>query len=230
MKKIIKFVIFILLFCLVVGIAYNLFFKVDKQLLAYNSISEIRYNYFTGNDDLSYVNLSSGYRENPYVVDGIHQEMVPFGVLVFRTTLYNISEPSYTLKIDDVKFEGVMERNPLDGTYVCDVENFINAESKINVEIKIEDKVYNFELVCQSNTWNIDAENAFKIAINRLDKSVDRLMHGKEFQGESYVKIVTDPNNRLDIYYWYVSVIDRDGKTMAVVIDSHSGEVLSINQ
>lgn len=230
MKKIIKFVIFILLFCLIVGISYNLFFKVDKENLAYNSISEIRYNYFTGADDLSHVNLSSGYRENPYNLDGLHEEMVPFGVMVIRTTLLDISEPSYKLNVDDKIYEGVMERNPLDGTYVCDIETFINADSEIRAEITITDKTYSFEFTCQSKLWNIDAEKAFKIAIDRLGDSAYRLINGKEFQGECYVKIVADPNNMLDIYYWYVNIIDRNGKSMAVVIDSSTGEILSINQ
>lgn len=230
MKKIIKFTIFILIFCLVVGIAYNLFFKVDKSKLAYSSISEIRYNYFTGKDDLSHVNLSSGYRENPYVLDGVSEELVPFGVVVFRTTLLGISEPSYLLKVDETIFEGVMERNPLDGTYVCDTETFINADSVVSLEIKIEDKVYPFNLTNKSSEWKIDAEKAFNISIETLADCVDKLIKGSEFQGECYVKIVTDPNNMLDIYYWYINIVDREGKTVAVVIDSSSGEVLSINK
>ena len=93
-KKIIWYTLGIIIFCVIVGVVYSLFFMVEARELAKKSLSEVRQNFFIASDDLSNVSLSSGYREDPYAIDGVHNEMVPFGVIVFRTFLSNVSEPS----------------------------------------------------------------------------------------------------------------------------------------
>ena len=228
-KKFFWYIIGIVLFCIIVGVVYNLFFMVEAKKLAQNSVSEIRQNFFVAEDDLSNINISSGYRENPYSLDGVHNDVVPFGVVVFRTSLANIAEPSYNITIGESVYQGIFERNPYDNTFVADLETAIDDDSQIHATIYIEDDTYDFTLQNLSSGWEIDCYEAFDIGLEALDECVQSLKKGNSFGGECYIKVISDPNNMLDIFYWYVAIVDKEGNTHAVVVDSSSGKILSQN-
>lgn len=226
-KKFLWFVVGVIIFCIAVGLVYSLFFMTEAKDLAKKSLSEVRQNFFIANDNLSNLSLSSGYREDPYAIDGQHKDVVPFGVVVFRTSLSNVSEPSFVLNIGDEVFEGVMERNPYDNTFVTDIENLVPDDSVVKMSIFIEDDTYNFDFKNISKEWNIDYSQAFEIGLDTLTDYIQSLKKGNVFNGECYVKVVSDPNNLLNIYYWYVAIVDNQGNSHAVVIDVTSGDVLS---
>ena len=226
-KRILWFVVGIIIFCGVIGLLYGMFFNVEAKELAKKNLSEVRYNFFVGSDDISNVSLSSGYRENPYAIDGVHNDMVAFGVVVFRTSLSNVSEPTYEMTVDDENYQGIMERNPYDNTFVADIEKLVGDDSSVTFKVSIEDDVYTFTLTNISKDWAVGHTEAFEIGIDALNDYIQTLRKGNTFKGECYVKIVTDPNNILQIYYWYVAVVDTAGNTHAVVIDSSNGKVLS---
>lgn len=228
-KKIIWYTLGIIIFCVIVGVVYSLFFMVEARELAKKSLSEVRQNFFIASDDLSNVSLSSGYREDPYAIDGVHNEMVPFGVIVFRTSLSNVSEPSYTMTLNENTYDGIMERNPYDNTFVADIESLVPDDATVTLTVSIEDDTYTFNFTNISKDWLIDCDQAFELGLESLDEYVQSLKKGNKFMGECYVKVVSDPNNLLNIYYWYVAIVDTEGNSHAVVIDSTSGEVLSQN-
>ena len=86
---------------------------------------EERNNLFTAQDNLYNVTFSSGLREKNYNYDGKIDEKVEFGVL---TLMRNDSNPlandkySYTIRINDEEFNGVMEKSPVDNSYAVDIE------------------------------------------------------------------------------------------------------------
>lgn len=226
-KRITKYVIGMLLICTGVLLVYVLCFNVNPISLATENISEIRQHYFVGNDDLNHVCVSTGTRENPYLLDGIHNEMTDFGIVVLKTTLLGITEPSCTLTLNGTDYTGVMERNPYDNTYVMDIGQFIPSDATLLVKIQIQSTEYTYTPTIISNEWEITAEKAMEIGFDNLEQVIKNLISGRQFLGECYVKIVSDPSNQLGMYYWYVSVMDRQGNSHAVVIDSTNGEILS---
>jgi len=228
-RRITKYVVGMLLVCIGVLLVYLLCFNANPILLATQNISELRQNYFVDSDDLNNVCVSTGTREDPYLLDGIHNEMIDFGIIVLKTSLLGISEPYCTLTINEVDYTGVMERNPYDNTYVMDVGQFIPSDAVLSVKIQVQDTEYSFTPTIISEDWEIDATKATEIGFANLEQVIKNLVSGTQFLGECYVKIVSDPSNQLEMFYWYVSVLDRQGNTHAVVIDSSSGTILSCN-
>lgn len=228
-RKITKFLIYIIIFGLIVFGVYYVFFQADPMKLVYNNISECRQNYFTARDDLNQIVVSSGYREDPYILDGVHTQNVEFGIVVLKTSLLDITAPSCILQVAETDYSGTMEKNPYDNTYVFDIGKYLDADTVMTITIQIEGTEYNFEPTNISKDWQTGYLQAQEIGFAELESYIIASTSGKNFNAECYVKIVNNPNDISGLYYWYVSIIDTSGTTHSVIIDTSNGEVLNSN-
>ena len=227
-KKICIYTIVMVLFSILVMVIYGAFFKIDPIKLAKANASEKGNCYFvdTTNENAT-IKVSSGTRENPYSLDGIHNDTKPFTLVIFKTTLNGITEPSYVATIDNTKYEGVLELNPIDNTYVCDLGVQTYNTSKIDITIKVNEYEFTFAPTNLSATFGITFEEALDLGLKEMYGVVSNLTEGNKFNGETYVKIISDPASNLNMYYYYVAVVDNAGNIYSVVLDTASGKKLS---
>lgn len=228
-RRIAKFLIYLIILALTLFGIYYVFFQAEPMELAYNNISECRQNYFTAQDELNKIVVSSGYREDPYIIDGIHTQNVEFGIVVLKTSLLNITAPSCILQVSGTDYSGAMEKNPYDNTYVFDIGKYLDANSVMTITIQIEGTEYNFEPTNISKDWQTGYLQAQEIGFNQLESYIVANASGKNFNAECYIKIVNDPSNISGLYYWYVSIVDTSGTTHSVIIDTSNGEILNSN-
>ena len=217
MKKIKLFLVFIFFF------SFLLLFgcKDNTNILVQEKISEVRFNLFTISSDEISVNFTSGFRENPYILNGKSENKKEFGVITvkFLKEQENKSSlPNFVITINDMDFDGEFELNPFDQTYVQDVETYVLDDSIIFIKIMWGDYSFEGELKNLSKTFNLSSKKALNIFIkNNIDFEV-------------YVKIINDPSINLDKYYFYVCLITTNGESMSVIIDPNSQEILAKNE
>lgn len=195
---------------------------------AVNNLAEVRYNlYATSTEDIS-VTLMSGKREKDYVVNGYCTDPIEFGVITFNV-LADVVLPdvvNFVLTVGTTRYDGMLEKNPFDGSYVYDVKKIIDSGDVITAKIIAGDFVKDAELISVTKNFNVNWQNALKLACSELKNELNDFVEDGVFKGECYVKIINDDEVD-DNFYWYVNFVNRSGKNYAVVIDPISHEIMA---
>ena len=197
--------------------------------LAKNNIAEQRENLFVGENENIKATLISGKREKEYVINGYCTEPCEFGVLTFTIkNEQNLSDNvNYVLTIGTTRFDGILEKNPYDGTYVCDIKKTVLNEEMISAKIIAGEFVESVELKSVILNWNVNHDDALKLACKELNKELETFIENDVFNGECYIKILNDSDIGDTSYFWYVNFVSRNGKNYAVIINPISNEIMA---
>lgn len=197
-----------------------------------DKLSEVRFNLFSCQNEYINIKFTSGFREDPYILNGKSENKKEFGIITvkfFIETSNKNSLPSFVITINGMDFDGEFELNPFDQTYVQDIETFVLDESEIQIKVTWQDFVYESEMENFSNKFNYTHKDALNIFTKEYRKKiVDYLKNNIEF--EVYVKILNDPSINIDINYFYVCLITNTGESLSVIIDPNSGKILAKNE
>ena len=196
---------------------------------ALSTISEIRYNIFAGCSDHFDVTFMSGRREKDYVINGYNTELIDFGIVTIsvKDPDAQINNPRFSLTINTLRYDDILEKNPFDGTYVADIKNIIDDDlNSITLKLFMGDIVEELTLQNLSINWKVDSKKALKIACKELSKELAPLITNM-FLGETYIKIIKDTIINNDSYYWYVNFASRNGIYHSIIIDPMTSEILA---
>lgn len=191
---------------------------------------EERNHLFTANDDLYNVTLSTGMREVDYNLDGVVGEKVDFGVLTFSR---NDSNPlsndqySYVVKINEESLSGKLEKNPVNNSYVVDLEISIPEDASVAVQINFTGYTFKETLTNTSNDFTVDSAKALTIANKELKTELENITTNNS-KIEVVMKILKDSSNtELNNYFWYIGVVSTTGDTLGILIDANTSEVIA---
>ena len=185
-----------------------------------SSISETRDDFYYAKTDDYLVTFTSGKREQNYVMDGVSTSLVPYGVIVLKTSKNLGKTPSFAIKSGDKVYSGEMEINPFDGSFVADIEREIKGEDDIIFSLPSQ----NFETKLKnlSKNWEITPSKALDIFVKHKKNELNKYKKSN-LDGEIYMKIVGDEENNT---YYFVLFVGKDGNTISSLIDVNSGEIL----
>ena len=218
MKKVVVMFLFILCFVFVTtGCSSSL------ERMVENNMSDIRINYFTGENEEYYVNLSCGYREETFAYDGVSTNKVECGVITLGfMQAKNYSQISIILNIDNVEEEVILEKSPYESVYMADINKILTKENFIKIKLKNQ----NNEVVLneESQFWQIDNKQALKIAVKHFEQDLQNLHFNNKLNAECYLKVLSKKD--FDKIYWFFSFVDRAGKSTNCLIDINSGELM----
>lgn len=194
-------------------------------------LSEVRYNLFeTRNEEIN-IKFTSGFREDPYILNGKSENKVEFGVITVKfltNTSNKTNKPSFIITLNEMDYDGVFELNPFDQTYVADISTFVLDDEKISILVTWQDFSFSGELKNISSSFNCNHSKALNIFIKEFKKYINALIkENKDF--EVYVKIINDPSLELNYNYFYVCLITTTGESYSLIIDPFSQEVLAKN-
>lgn len=198
--------------------------------LALENLAEVRYNIFSGENDTYVATFMSGKRENPYVVNGVCEKQVEFGMVTVKYRLPDMpTVAQYELTIGENTFKGNFEYNAYESTLMVDIQKVVSDDAQITLKVITNQDEKTCALQPQTKGMEITWRTALDIAIKSFGADFDAYISKGRFNGEVYVKIITDLNGNFDDYYWYVSVVGTNGKTCSVIINPQSGEVIAKN-
>ena len=220
MKKFCFFILVLIFTCLFVGCGLK------KQMET--CISEKDELLFSGEDENFFVTLCIGKRENPYVVNGESSQLIDFAVLTAYKKGNNQvkNDVSFELNVSGQSKSGKFEVNPFDGSFVVDLLSV--GENLQDVFVKI----FYDEQTCSINLQNALAESdltstqALNIGINELKKVESEIVQNGKVNGEIYVRIM---QNQGQVPLWYVSLITKENKLFALIIDPKTKQVIAKN-
>lgn len=195
-----------------------------------NHLIEVRNNLFAVDDGVYYATVCTGEREQDYALDGVINELVPFGIVTLArldNERLNMDEYSFTLVVNGENITGSLEKSPYDNTYSADIEQVIADDAEIVLQVVVDGTNFNQILNNVSSNFAINKDKAISIACNELKDSIKNLSKEKNSSSEAFVKILKDYSGESNRYYWYVGIISPEGKTSGILIDSNTGDIIS---
>lgn len=185
-------------------------------------ISELRSDIFKAKTDEFTITLSCISREYPYAADGI---ACP------RTDVVEISlvpaqkgDEDYTVYFKTENGEQGGEtsfRNACaDYFYSESVSAF--PEGSVSMRIGWDNETREITATSVKTAETLTAAEVLNKAIEAEKDRIARMTDGGVFLGEFHVRLL-----RRDKNYYYIGIVDRDGETLSMLLDSLTGEVLA---
>ena len=195
-----------------------------------NHLIEVRNNLFAGQDEILFATICTGQREQDYALDGVVNELVPFGIVTVArldNEMLNKDEYDFTLTVNGENISGVLEKSPYDNTYSADIEQTIPNDAEISLSMIVDGVNFNQNLANVSSTFTVSKDQAIDIACDQLKNSIKGLSKEQGEYSEAFIKILKDYSGESNRYYWYVGIISPEGQTSGILIDAMSGNIIS---
>lgn len=180
--------------------------------------------YFFGERDEFYSTLSSGQREEIYLMNGKSEDNVDFSLLTvnfFNETYGKLI--TVKLFVDEEEHLVNLELNPLNSTYMLDLERKFSGHESVTVE-------YNgmqVELLNKSKDFGIDADKAIEIASKELSKLITKEKKMSTLNAECYLRVLDSRANNFEDLFWVFTVVNVKNEDYSVIISTIDGSVLS---
>ena len=220
MKKLFYIVgVFLFGCCFLIACSYSMSSQIK------NNISELSTLLFVGEHDEFYATLTCGLREEPYLFDGKSQEKTHFSVLTI--TLFQpqtLPTLTYHIVIDGKEYDGELDRNTLKANYMTDLALSVAENAQITLLFNDNE----ISLQCFSNGFQTNSTQAINLAIENLNDELLSEFDDGNFHGECYLRILNDPIQNKNVFFWHFSLINGSGKSVAtVIIDTASSTILA---
>ena len=180
--------------------------------------------YFLGETDEVYVTLSSGEREEEYLMNGKSEKKVDFGLLTvnfFNEVVGNAI--NVKLSVDGTVQTVMLELNQFNSTYMVDLERKFSGNEKILIEY-MDDEI---ELVNMSKDFGVSADKAIAIASKEISKKITKTKKLSSLNAECYLRVLDKHANNFQDLFWVFTVVNVKNETYSVVISTVDGSVLS---
>lgn len=188
------------------------------------NLSEATNVYYLGENDVFYCTLSSGEREDPYLMNGVSESKKDFSLLNI-TPIENTSNKVIhaTIKIDGQQNDVELEINGLNTIYMVDLERKLSGNEI--VEVVYKDSAMTLSNLSQA--FEINATEAIEIARDQLR---DKIVLKKNYRGlnaECYLRILDKKANNFDGIFWCFTVLNIDNESYSIIISTENGDVLA---
>lgn len=184
-------------------------------------VSELRSDIFKAETEEFSLTLSCVSREYPYAADGI---ACPRADVVEISLVPAVKDETYEVYFQTEAGEQGGEasfRNAFgDFFYSESVSAF--PEGSVSVRVTWGDETREITATSVKTESTLSPMDALDCVLKAEEERIDRMMSGGNFLGEFHVRLL-----RRDKNYYYVGVIDRDGETLSLLLDSEDGTILA---
>lgn len=184
-------------------------------------ISEARSDLFCAETEEFSVTLSCVSREYPYVSDGVtcpqstvmEVSLVPAKAEICDYEVYVLG---------DTEWGGETSFRSYAGDYFFSSSVKVFPETSVTLRIQWENETREITATSVKNDKTLSVNEIVEYAVEAEKETVERLTQNGNFLGEFYVRLLRRNTN-----YYYVGIIDRNGKTISLLLDSETGELLA---
>lgn len=225
MKKIVSFYIFTAICISIVGLFTACGSTKNKNE---ESISEYRSDLYYGENERFKVELITGYRENPFEIDGVSGTKCDY-TLITVTPKHSITDKSFEIIVnnnDEQKMSGTALKHPYKDSYSFEYMAKTKAD-KITVTLSDGNSDSSVDLQNVRKESEIGGEQALEKAFESLEECIRPYMNKDKFNGEIYLRYIKNPIGDDGKYFWYVAFVPaaQPDKSIAALIDVITGEV-----
>ena len=190
-------------------------------------ISELRENVFAGESDNFSVNIITGLREDPFLMDG--NAAIARDFTLITLTPKNATEGTYAFEVNigGTQFKGDFIAHPFAQTFSAELDIRVNV-SEIALTVTGNSGNDNIMATSVVTDQMIPADKALEIGENKLRNSIEVFKTGGALQAEIFIRLIANPIDQSGGYHWYVAFIGQNQTIFAALICSISMQVLAI--
>ncbi len=184
-------------------------------------LSDVREEIFLAETEEFSLSLSCISREKPFLTDGIAAERSNYVEIVLTPVTY--TGQTYEVEVlGDTVWGGEMSFRNVSGDYVYSkgVETFPEKSVSLRILSESGESVVTATGVKTEATLGVN--EILNKAIEAEREKIDSLTENGVFRVEFHVRLL-----RRDKNYYYVGIVDQNGKILSLLLDSETGEVLA---
>lgn len=190
-------------------------------------ISELREDVLEAKNENYSVNVITGKKEDPFLMDGHCDATVDFTLITLLPTNKGVAtDYTYEVVIDSVTYSGTFLPHPFGETYSADIRAKCTV-SELDVIINYGGNAETLVAKSVKTTDMITSEKALEIAEKRLKSQIKSLKVSGELKAEIYVRLMSNPIDNSGGYYWYVAFVGEAQVTYAVLIHPVTMEIVA---
>ena len=189
----------------------------------FGQISELRDELLCGSSESVTVEIISGIHENPFEIDGKCNPKRNFTVITV-TGENLLGVVNYRFTHDGKSYDGALDKHPLKNSYSTELNIRVYNELLITITAENVNVYIRAKTVRDEKT--ISADRALEVAQIRLADKFKQY----DKKAEIYLRYIKNPISTAQGYYWYVAIVPDRYTVFAVLVDSHSGEVVAVRE
>ncbi len=200
------------------------FISCKKEIRYFDYVSELRNNVFLASDDEFSLRIYSVQKESPYSADGVPRETN------VRTEIWLVApsgekECNVSFEIDGETHGGEMSYDNVKAEYYLSCNLDISTLSTLTCSIAYGETERELTAKSVLSKDTLPAETVLKNLVLSEQELFTSMTDKYGFAGEIYLRLIYE-----DSPYYYVGVIDRNGKISAFLINATSGKILAKRQ
>lgn len=192
-----------------------------KEVRYFDYVSELRSNVLLASNENFSLRIYSVTKESPYSADGVPRE------LHTRTEIWLVApsgeqDCGVSFTVDGKPYGGDMSFDNVKAEFYLSCSLDSSALSQIDCTITYGETEYALSAKSVLEERTLSAETVLTNLVNAEAELFASMTDKYGFAGEIYLRLIYE-----DSPYYYVGVIDRNGKTNAFLINATSGKILA---
>lgn len=211
----------VFLFLLSVLCIFPLFTSCKKKVEPFSYVSELRDNIFLAETENFSLKIYSVMKETPYRADGIKQETTR------RTEAYLLASDgsrNYTIgiSVNGKVYGGEMSFDNVKTEYYWSCTLDVSTLSELDCVVEYENERVELKAHSVLSGKELSPKNVLTILQRENATLFSALTDKYGFAGEIYIRLIYEGNT-----YFYVGIIDRNGKIYAFLVNATTGKTLA---
>ncbi len=195
-----------------------------KKVDYFDYVSELRSNLFLAKTEEFSLKIYSVFKESPYGADGVAQPVAP------RLEAYLLAPSGdqtvrLSFSIDGKEYGGEMSYDNVKGEYFYGYSLDASKLSSIECTILYGEDRYTLNALSVLTDATLSPKKTLTMLIAECKQPFDELTDEYGFAGEIYLRLIYE-----DSPYYYVGLIDREGKIQAFLLSAETGKILARRQ
>ena len=97
------------------------------------------------------------------------------------------------------------------------------------MDIIVNETKTSFKLKAVNEEWKVSSNEVVRILVDKYKEQLKKMVIDGVFEGEVYIKLITDTEGYSSQYYYYVAVVDRKGASFNFLVSPKTKEILASN-
>ncbi len=213
--KFLFFLLPILLFTLIFS------FGCTRQVNYFSYVSELRDNVLLCENGEFKLRVYATQKESPYSLDGIKRDMQT------RAEIFLIAPSmektrSLAFSVDGKTYQGEFSADSVKMQYYFACEADLSSLESLQISVTCENEQTEFTAVSVRTANTLSPQAALAHICQSESELINAMTDKYGFAGEIYLRLLYE-----DFPYYYVGIIDREGKTHAFLLNGETGKTLA---
>ncbi len=196
-------------------------FACQKQVEYFDYVSELRSNVFLATSDDFSLRIYSVVKESPYSADGVPRERNT-RTEIWLTAPSGDKECNVSFTVGGTPYGGEMSFDNVKAEYYLACPLDTSTLTKLDCTFTYGETEYKLTAESVRSETTLSPETVLKTLVNAEAELFTAMTDKYGFAGEIYLRLIYE-----DSPYYYVGVINRNGKTNAFLINATSGKILA---